>query len=89
MLRFGQHQLSMDVDTDTKRLLELTTASRAQDVIEEIISIVERKAPQLFDGCSDTNKTEIACLCQLKTYFTHEVVFCQGDEPDAYYTVSC
>eukprot|EP00585_Thalassiosira_rotula_P001755 CAMPEP_0196134162 /NCGR_PEP_ID=MMETSP0910-20130528/3125_1 /TAXON_ID=49265 /ORGANISM="Thalassiosira rotula, Strain GSO102" /LENGTH=442 /DNA_ID=CAMNT_0041393993 /DNA_START=36 /DNA_END=1364 /DNA_ORIENTATION=- len=76
------------IDTDTKRLLELTaTADRAQDAVEEIVSIVQRKAANLLDGLTDSNKAQIACHCQTKLYANDEVVFHQGDEPDAYYTV--
>jgi len=76
------------VDPDTKLLLELTaTGNRAQDAVQDIISIVQRKAPKLLDGLTKSNKAQVACHCQLKLYSFDEVVFQQGDEPDAYYTV--
>lgn len=76
-------------DSDTKRLLEITSSgsTRSQDVTEEIISIVQRKAPKLLDGLTDSNKHHIAKFCQLKLYPVDQVVFHQGDEPDCYYTV--
>mmetsp|Transcript_1722 Transcript_1722/g.2681 ORF Transcript_1722/g.2681 Transcript_1722/m.2681 type:complete len:99 (-) Transcript_1722:1005-1301(-) len=76
------------IDTDTKRILELTaTADRAQDAVEEIVSIVQRKAANLLDGLTDSNKVPTACHCQMKLYANDEVVFHQGDEPDVYHTV--
>lgn len=78
----------LGIDTDTKRLIELTSLSeKSQDAIGEIISLVQRKAPKLFDGLTSSNKEKIAALCQLKLYSHDEVVCLQGDDPDAYYTV--
>lgn len=78
----------LNVDSDTKRLLELTTAdNRAQDAVEEIVSILQRKSPKLLDGLTESNREQIARMCQVKLYGHDEVVFHQGDEPDAYYTV--
>jgi len=44
------------LDSDTKRLLELTsTSDRSQDAVEEIISIVQRKVrncfPSILQSC--------------------------------------
>ena len=76
------------LDNKTKRLIDLTsTNNRSQDVVEEILSIIQRKAPKLLDGLTDSNKSQISLQCQLKIYAKNEVVFNQGDEPDAYYTV--
>ena len=78
------------MDPDTKRLLELTTndnnANRT-DVVDEIINIIQHKSPKLLDGLSETNKQNIALACQVKLYAYDDVVFNQGDAPDAYYTV--
>ena len=81
------------MDPDTKRLLELTTndnndnnANRT-DVIDEIINIIQKKSPKLLEGLNETNKQNIALACQVKLYAYDDVVFHQGDAPDAYYTV--
>jgi len=76
------------VDESTGRLLELTSQNdRNEDDVEEIINLVNEKAPKLLETLSDSNKEIIAKTCYLKTYKNNEVVFQQGDIPDAYYTV--
>lgn len=76
------------LDAETQRLLELTTSfERNEDAIDEIISIVNEKAPKVFEGLGNCNKIAIARSLYLKCYEYDEVVFRQGDLPDAYYTV--
>lgn len=76
------------LDSGSQRLIELTSReSRDRDVVEEILSILQRKAPKLLDGLAESNKISIAKQCQLKMYLRNDIVFLQGDEPDAYYTV--
>ncbi len=76
------------VDLETQRLLELAnTDERNEDAIEEIINIVNEKAPKLFEGLANCNKVAIARSLYLKCFEYNEVVFKQGDFPDAYYTV--
>jgi hypothetical protein len=76
------------VDESTRRLMELTSQQkRNEDDVDEIISLVQEKAPKLMEALSDTNKEKIAETCFLKTYGKNNVVFRQGDVPDAYYTV--
>ena len=76
------------VDDSTKRLLELTsTKERNEDSVDEIINLVNEKAPKVFEGLSNCNKVAIAKSLYLKCYEFDEVVFRQGDLPDAYYTV--
>jgi len=78
------------MDSDTKRLLELTTNddnTNRTDAVDEIINIIQLKSPKLLDGLSETNKQNIALACQVKLYAYDDVVFNQGDAPDAYYTV--
>ena len=76
------------VDYSTKRLLELTfTDERNEDAIDEIINLVNEKAPKVFEGLADCNKIAIAKTLGLKCYGHDEVIFRQGDWPDAYYTV--
>jgi hypothetical protein len=76
------------LDSDTQRLLELTrTVDRNEDSIEEIINIVNVVAPKLFEGLATCNKIAIAKALYLKCYDFDEVIFRQGDFPDAYYTV--
>ena len=82
------------LDSDTKRLLELTTnddrsstEEEAENTIDEIINIIKCKAPKLLDGLTENNKKQIAISCQVKLYAYDDVVFHQGDPPDAYYTV--
>ena len=80
------------LDSDTKRLLELTTnddrrtEEDAENSIDEIINIIKCKAPKLLDGLTENNKKQIAISCQVKLYAYDDVVFHQGDPPDAYYT---
>ena len=76
------------VDDSTKRLLELTsTKERNEDAVDEIINLVNEKAPKVFEGLANCNKVAIAKSLYLKCYEFDEVVFRQGDLPDAYYTV--
>ena len=78
------------MDPDTKRLLELTTNdnnANRNDAVDEIINIIHHKSPKLLDGLNETNKQNIALACQVKLYAYDDVVFNQGDAPDAYYTV--
>ncbi len=76
------------VDESSRRLLELTSPSdRSEDDIDDIINILSEKAPKLLEGLRDSNKENIAKTCYLKTYANDEVVFNQGDVPDAFYTV--
>jgi CRP-like cAMP-binding protein len=76
------------VDDSTKRLMELTfTGERNEDTIDEIINLVNEKAPKVFEGLADCNKVAIAKTLCLKCFQRDEVIFRQGDWPDAYYTV--
>lgn len=78
------------MDPDTKQLLELTTnndTANRTDVVDEIINIIQQKSPKLLEGLNETNKQNIALACQVKLYAYDDVVFHQGDAPDAYYTV--
>ena len=76
------------VDNSTKRLLELTsTDKRNEDAVDEIINIVIEKVPKVFEGLANCNKIAIAKSLYLKCYEFGEVIFRQGDLPDAYYTV--
>lgn len=76
------------IDDSTKRLMELTfTNERNEDTIDEIINLVNEKAPKVFEGLADGNKIAIAKTLYLKCYEYDEVVFRQGDWPDAYYIV--
>ena len=76
------------VDDATKRLMDLTqTNDRSEDDIDEIVSIVNEKAPKLFEGLAENNKENIAKALYLKCYEYDEIVFVQGEVPDAYYTV--
>jgi CRP-like cAMP-binding protein len=76
------------VDDSTKRLLELTsTQERNEDALDEIINLVNEKAPKVFESLSMCNQIEIAKSLYLKCYEFGAIVFRQGDLPDAYYTV--
>lgn len=76
------------VDESTRRLMELTSQhKRNEDDVDEIITLIQEKSPKLLEALSDTNKEKIAETCFLKTYGKNNVVFRQGDVPDAYYTV--
>lgn len=76
------------VDESTRRLMELTSQQeRNEDDIDEIITLIQEKAPKLLEALSDANKEKIAMYCFLKMYGKNKVVFHQGDVPDAYYTV--
>ncbi|KAL9183122.1 hypothetical protein ACHAXT_004909 [Thalassiosira profunda] len=76
------------LDADTKRLCSLTaTDNRSDDAVQEIVSLIQRKAPKLLDGLTESNKQQLARSCRAKLYAFDETVFDQGDEPDAYYTV--
>ena len=76
------------VDESSRRLLELTAQSdRNEDDLDDIINILSEKAPKLLEGLRDSNKENIAKTCYLRTYMNGEVVFHQGDVPDAFYAV--
>eukprot|EP00957_Ditylum_brightwellii_P132578 10110496-Ditylum_brightwellii.AAC.1 len=76
------------VDDATKRLMDLTSEhNRSDDDIDEIISLVHEKAPKLLEGLTESNKKKIGINLFLKCYEHDEIVFKQGDPPDAYYTV--
>ena len=76
------------VDDSTKRLLELShSQERNEDDIDEIISLVNEKAPKLFEGLAEQNKEHMAKTLLLKAYPYNDIIFRQGDIPDAYYTV--
>jgi|AntRauTorckE5430_2_1112549.scaffolds.fasta_scaffold04819_2 CRP-like cAMP-binding protein len=78
----------LDVDESTRRLMELTSQQiRNEDDIDEIITLIQEKAPKLLDALSDANKEKIALHCFLKTYGKNKAVFHQGDVPDTYYTI--
>jgi len=90
----GDHSLAPNdsnaiiLDDETQRLVNATSSSnRNHEVIEEILELVEKKAPKLLDGLATDNKIHIARFCQVKLYANDNLVFHQGDEPDAYYTV--
>ena len=78
------------LDSSSQRLIDLTSdppSQRIPEAIEEILSILQKKTPKLLDGLAESNKIQLAKHCQLKTYLRDEIVFLQGDEPDAFYTV--
>lgn len=76
------------VDELSRRLIELTSHdNRNEDDIDDIINILSEKAPKLLEGLRDSNKEHLAKTCYIRTYANDEVVFQQGDVPDAYYTV--
>lgn len=78
------------LDSGSQRLVDLTSTpsnQRTSENVDEILSVLQRKASKLIDGLADSNKVAIAKHCQLKMYRRNDVVFLQGDEPDAYYTV--
>lgn len=76
------------VDDSTRRLIDLTNKDeRSEDDIHEIISLVNEKAPKLLEGLGHVNKENIAKSLFLKCCTYDEVIFRQGDPPDAYYTV--
>jgi hypothetical protein len=78
------------LDSGSQRLIDLTSRTppqRSAQEIEEILTILQRKSPKLLDGLVDSNKVTIAKQCQLKMYPRDSIIFMQGDEPDAYYTV--
>eukprot|EP00979_Chaetoceros_neogracilis_P012302 scaffold3210_cov223-Chaetoceros_neogracile.AAC.1 len=78
----------LGVDESTRRLMELTSQQiRNEDDIDEIITLIQEKAPKLLDALSDANKEKIALHCFLKTYGKNKAVFHQGDVPDTYYTI--
>ena len=84
----SQHE-SLILDSGSQRLIDLTNPSveRTSEAVEEILSILQRKAPKLLDCLADSNKVNLAKQCHLKMYSRNDVVFLQGDEPDAYYVV--
>ena len=76
------------VDDSTRRLINLTNKDeRSEDDIHEIICLVSEKTPKLLEGLGHVNKENIAKSLFLKFYAYDEVIFRQGDPPDAYYTV--
>lgn len=76
------------VDELSKRLLELTAHNdRNEDDLDDIINILSEKAPKLLEGLRDSRKENVAKTCYVKIYADDEVIFQQGDAPDAYYTV--
>ncbi len=76
------------LDEATERLVNATSSSnRNHEVIEEILELVERKAPKLLDGLATDNRIRIARLCQVKLYSHGDIVFRQGDEPDGEGTI--
>eukprot|EP00814_Leptocylindrus_danicus_P016250 CAMPEP_0116030724 /NCGR_PEP_ID=MMETSP0321-20121206/17035_1 /TAXON_ID=163516 /ORGANISM="Leptocylindrus danicus var. danicus, Strain B650" /LENGTH=632 /DNA_ID=CAMNT_0003505605 /DNA_START=82 /DNA_END=1980 /DNA_ORIENTATION=+ len=55
--------------------------------VEEIISILNSKAPKLLEGLCKQKQRNVASQIQVSCYARDEVVFQQDDEPDAFYTV--
>lgn len=90
-----QRLLDLTEDTAMKNETEETSKhgtrqqifKRSDDDIEQIITLVNDKAPKLLDGLSEKNKRKIASTLYLKTYERDAVIFSQNDFPDAYYTV--
>jgi len=75
-------------DALTSRLLHLfSKGDRNDEIIEEIICLVQEKAPNLLDGLSTELKEEIFQTASLRCYFKDQVIFRHGDAPDAFYTV--
>lgn len=84
----GTDTSSLVLDHETKRLLELCAQQyRSDDDIQEIQAVVNAKAPKLLDGLTESNCTKIAKDLQVRCYEKDQVVFCQNDPPDCYYTV--
>ena len=76
------------LDSRTKRLLELASEPhRNDDDIQTILSIINTFAPKLLDGLTEANCRNIAKGLEIRSYQRDEVLFRQGDPPDAYYTV--
>ena len=76
------------LDSGTKRLLEIgSEPHRSDDDIQTILSIVNTLAPRLLDGLTQANCQNIAKGLEIRCYQRDEVLFRQGDPPDAYYTV--
>ena len=75
-------------DASTNRLLHLFSRNdRNDEVIEEMLCLVQEKAPSLLEGLSTIVKEELLQTALLKCYLMDQVIFRQGDNPDAYYTV--
>lgn len=76
------------LDSGTKRLLELASdPHRNDDDIQTILSIINTLAPKLLDGLTEANCRNIARGLEIRSYQRDEVLFRQGDPPDAYYTI--
>ena len=85
-----QDELSSDFifDASTNRLVHLfSSKNRSDEVMEEMICLVQEKAPNLLDGLSSVLKEEILQSTIIRCYRMNQVIFRKGDLPDAYYTV--
>jgi hypothetical protein len=76
------------LDASTNRLLHLFSRNdRNDEVVEEMICLVQEKAPHLLEGLSNAFKEEVFQTTSLQYYYKDQVIFRQGDAPDAFYTV--
>ena len=81
-------QTNLILDAVTKRLLALASEPcRSDDDLQTILSIVNTLAPKLLDGLTDENCKNLIKGMEIRCYQRDEVLFRQGDPPDAYYTV--
>ena len=79
---------NLTLDSGTKRLLELASEPYSSDEdIQTILSIINTVAPSLLDGLTEGSCNRIARGLEVRCYPRNEVLFRQGDPPDAYYTV--
>ena len=55
-----QHE-NLILDSGSQRLIDLTSSldERTPEAIEEILSILQRKAPKLLDCLADSNKVNL------------------------------
>jgi CRP-like cAMP-binding protein len=76
------------LESGTKRLLDLTSNPyRSDDDVQTILSIINTLAPNLLGGLTEANCSKIAKGAEIRCYQRDQVLFRQGDSPDAYYTV--
>jgi CRP-like cAMP-binding protein len=67
-------------------LLSIPPEDKTESDIYTITNIVTKKAPKLFDLLSRQQIKKVAANLVLKCCAKDEVIFLQGEEPDAYYT---
>lgn len=90
MISLEDGMANLILDSGTKRLLELASSSEpnlSDEDVHTILSIVNTVAPKLLDGLTEGSCNRIARGLEVRCYPRDEVLFRQGDPPDAYYTV--